>query len=64
MESVYRARRAMQGIQRPTIVSFVEAVLGIGRTGCLWRDLPKLFGRWHTVYMRSPGGVARMSRNV
>ncbi|WP_422110843.1 IS5 family transposase [Burkholderia multivorans] len=31
---------------------FVEAVLWIGRTGCPWRDLPKAFGRWHTVYMR------------
>jgi len=31
---------------------FVEAVLWIGRTGCPWRDLPKEFGRWHTVYMR------------
>lgn len=31
---------------------FVEAVLWICRTGCPWRDLPKEFGRWHTVYMR------------
>ncbi|KVT67342.1 transposase [Burkholderia ubonensis] len=31
---------------------FIEAVLWIGRTGCSWRDLPKEFGRWHTVYMR------------
>ncbi len=31
---------------------FVEAVLWIGQTGCPWRDLPKAFGRWHTVYMR------------
>ena len=31
---------------------FVEAVLWIGRTGYPWRDLPKEFGRWHTVYMR------------
>lgn len=31
---------------------FVEAVLWIGRTGCPWRDLPKAFGRWDTVYMR------------
>ncbi|WP_155634011.1 IS5 family transposase [Burkholderia cepacia] len=31
---------------------FVEAVLWTGRTGCPWRDLPKEFGRWHTVYMR------------
>ncbi|WP_232439725.1 transposase [Burkholderia ubonensis] len=31
---------------------FVEAVLWIGRTGCQWRDLPKEFGKCHTVYMR------------
>ena len=31
---------------------FLEAVLWIGRTGYLWRDLPAEFGRWHTVYMR------------
>jgi len=31
---------------------FVEAVLWIARTGSPWRDLPKHFGPWHTVYMR------------
>lgn len=31
---------------------FVEAVLFIARTGCPWRDLPKEFGNWHSVYIR------------
>lgn len=31
---------------------FVEAVLWIGRTGCPWRDLPKAFGKWNTVFIR------------
>ncbi len=31
---------------------FVEAVLWIEHTGAPWRDLPREFGKWHTVYMR------------
>jgi len=31
---------------------FVEAVLWIVRTGSPWRDLPPLFGNWHTVFKR------------
>ena len=26
--------------------------LSFTEQGCKWRGLPKLFGRWHTVYMR------------
>jgi len=22
------------------------------KTGCAWRDLPKSFGKWHTIYTR------------
>jgi transposase len=31
---------------------FLEAVLWIARTGSPWRDLPKQFGRWNTVFKR------------
>jgi transposase len=31
---------------------FLEAVLWIARTGSPWRDLPKTFGRWNTVFAR------------
>ena len=31
---------------------FVEAVLWIARTGSAWRDLPREFGNWHSVYVR------------
>jgi len=31
---------------------FVEAMLYLNRVGCPWRDLPAVFGEWHSVYMR------------
>ena len=40
---------------------FVEAVLWIARTGSPWRDLPDIFGKWTSVFVRfnrwSEGGV-------
>lgn len=31
---------------------FIEAVLWICRTGAPWRDIPKDFGSWHTIFTR------------
>ena len=36
-----------------------EAVLYRARTGCPWRDLPKSYGPWHTIYMRWQRWVVR-----
>jgi len=31
---------------------FLEAVLWIARTGSPWRDLPEVFGKWHSTFVR------------
>jgi len=31
---------------------FVEAVLWIARTGSPWRDLPGMFGKWNSIFVR------------
>ncbi|HKT95806.1 MAG TPA: IS5 family transposase [Paraburkholderia sp.] len=51
MESVLPGKEGDPGRTASDNRWFVEAILWIGRTGCPWRDLPKAFGRWHTVYM-------------
>jgi transposase len=28
------------------------ALMYVIRTGCAWRDLPKIYGPWHTIYTR------------
>src|SRR5215470_13627045 len=39
---------------------FVEGVLWIVRGGAPWRDLPKVFGEWNSVFRRRPlAGRAR-----
>lgn len=33
-------------------LTFVRAILYVTSNGCKWRDLPKEFGNWHTIYVR------------
>ncbi|AYB48568.1 hypothetical protein CJJ19_02635 [Candidatus Williamhamiltonella defendens] len=45
---------------RPASIShyqFFSAVLYVLRTGIPWRDVPDLYGHWHTIYMRFKDGV-------
>lgn len=42
-----RGRRSFKGERR-----FVSAVYWITRTGCPWRDLPRRYGNWKSVYNR------------
>lgn len=42
-----RGRRSIKGERR-----FVSAVYWLARTGCPWRDLPRRYGHWKSVYNR------------
>jgi transposase len=42
-----KGRRSLKGERR-----FVSAVYWIARTGCPWRDLPRRYGNWKSVYNR------------
>lgn len=47
---------------RPQTVSDYEvfnAILYVLRTGIPWRDLPKCYGYWHTIYLRFNKGCKR-----
>ena len=47
---------------RPPTIGHYEvfcAILYILRTGIPWRDLPKIFGNWHSIYMRFQRGNER-----
>ena len=53
LEPIILENRKKSG--RPTKIShyqFFCAILYVMRTGISWRDLPELFGNWHTIYMR------------
>lgn len=44
---------------RPPIISHYKAfcaILYVLRTGIPWRDLPKCFGKWHSIFMRFQRG--------
>ncbi len=40
-------RRSLKGERR-----FISAVYWLTRTGCPWRDLPRRYGNWKSVYNR------------
>ena len=50
---VENAKRSKAGA-KPEISErkFLEAILYLTRTGVPWRDLPKEFGKWNTLYQR------------
>ncbi|MEK7398474.1 MAG: transposase [Candidatus Poribacteria bacterium] len=44
---------------RPPVISHYKvfcAILYVLRTGIPWRDLPKCYGYWHTIYQRFKRG--------
>jgi len=50
-----KIREQYKRIGRPVAISHYEffcASLYVLRTGISWRDLPRCYGKWHTVYMR------------
>jgi transposase len=42
-----RGRRSLKGERR-----FISAVYWLARTGCPWRDLPRRYGNWKSVFNR------------
>lgn len=42
-----RGRKSLKGERR-----FISAVYWLTRTGCPWRDLPRRYGKWKSVYNR------------
>ena len=54
--------RCYSAAGRPQKISDYEvfnAILYVLRTGVPWRDLPKCYGYWHTVYLRFNKGCKR-----
>ncbi len=33
-------------------MAVINAILYVAQSGCAWRNLPKRFGNWHTIYTR------------
>jgi transposase len=47
---------------RPPVISHYQvfcAILYVLRTGIPWRDLPKCYGKWHSIFMRFQRGNER-----
>jgi transposase len=47
---------------RPPLISHYQvfcAILDVLRVGCPWRDLPKCYGNWHSIYTRFKRGSER-----
>jgi len=47
---------------RPPLISHYQvfcAILYVLRVGCPWRDLPKCYGNWHSLYTRFKRGSER-----
>ena len=40
-------------------LQLINAILYVAENGCKWRALPKIYGNWHTVYVR----LNRWSKN-
>ena len=49
---IERARKKSGRPSKTGLYEFFCGALYILRTGSPWRDLPKCFGSWHTVYTR------------
>jgi len=41
-----------RGNVRQSNLDVLNAVLYVAESGCKWRDLPKEFGNWNTIYVR------------
>ena len=33
-------------------IDLINAILYVTENGCKWRSLPKIYGNWHTIYVR------------
>lgn len=52
IEPLLPGRADTPGVTARDHRNFVDAVLGIARTGAGWRDLPERFGDWNNTFQR------------
>ena len=48
-----------RGNVRISNLNLINAILYVVENGCKWRALPKIYGNWHTIYVR----LNRWSKN-